>query len=149
MRCGFRLRKIWISPHLLPKLTLNPMNLAAPDPDFFYCSEFSAELISCMLINQGPLEPYVGYPCSSMKYHQAICLGSTHLARQGLVIVYENLGPLRCSTIFQLKLDDVSPITNFWWGSTQNRIEVKSHTGIRSTDLRMDWSMKEEYQQSV
>lgn len=59
------------------------MNLAAPDTDFFYCSEFSAELISCMLINQGHLEAYMGYPCSYMEYQQAICLGSTSLARPG------------------------------------------------------------------
>lgn len=71
------------------------------------------------------------------------------LLGQGLVNVYENLGPLRSSTIFQLKVDDVSPITNFWWGSIQNRVEVKSHTDTRSTDLRMDWSMKEELRKSV
>lgn len=63
---------------------------------------------------------------------------------QGLVNVYDNLGPLRSSIIFQLRLDNISPKMNFWWGSTQNRIEVRSHTGTSSTDLRMDWSMKGE-----
>lgn len=103
LRCGFSLRKIWISTHLMPKWTLNPKRCLAPLPHFF-CAEFCAELIKSGLINQTPLKVYVGYPCSSMKYQEVICLASTCFAKPGSCEDVWEFRSHKCSMILQLKL---------------------------------------------
>lgn len=80
LRCGFRLRKIWISTHLMPKWALNPKRRVAPLTHFL-CAECCDELIKSGLINQTTLKVYVGYPCSSMKYQEVMCLSSTCFAK--------------------------------------------------------------------
>lgn len=109
LKYGFRLRKIWISTHLMPKWALNPKRCVAPLTHFL-CAECCDELIKSGLINQTTLKVYVGYPRSSMKYQEVICLSCTCFAKPGLVEMYDNLSPASVQWYFSSSYQ-VSPMT--------------------------------------